>query len=553
MIDGNEQHQMLSALALGRRGFRVTAANSGREGLQIALTRPFDAIVLDHKVRDRAAFEVLERLVERLPKVPKIFVVAPGAEDVAVKALEAGATGYLVKTAKYNEVLPVEVEDQILRARTVAQLHEQRNALDRDIEERTRVEEALRASEERLRLLVSRAPFVLWTTDADERITSFLGSGLFSLGRPPEQVLGKALIEVLGPDDAGSPFLDAHRRALHGETTRFEQAWRGRTYDVHIEPLRTKGGRVVGVLGVGLDITERVRSARLESAVYRISQAANTSERLEDLFRSIHEVVGELMPARNFYIALHDPATNTLTFPYFVDEKEDAPPRRPLGKGLTEYVLRTGGPLLASPEVFDRLVASGEVVPIGAPSIDWLGVPLKAKGTAFGVLAVQSYTEGVRYTEQDRDILEFVSTQIAMAVERKRAEATLRERERALSSLLAHLPGVAYRCLHDEDRTDLLVSEGIYELTGRDPADPRGGGLKAYGQFIHPEDRARVKEEIDGAVRERRPYHLLYRLRTAKGEEKTVWEQGRGMYGEDGRLQYLEGLIIDVTSLRAKG
>ena len=135
------------------------------------------------------------------------------------------------------------------------------------------------------------------------------------------------------------------------------------------------------------------------------------------------------MPAANFYIALFEPETETLSFPFFVDEFEGPPPPQKLGRGLTEYVLRTGSPLLASPEVFDDLVRKGEVELIGPPSIDWVGVPLVANGKSIGVLVTQSYTEGVRYTAEDREILEFVSTQIAMAIERKRAEEALRESE----------------------------------------------------------------------------------------------------------------------------
>jgi two-component sensor histidine kinase len=73
-----------------------------------------------------------------------------------------------------------------------------------------------------------------------------------------------------------------------------------------------------------------------------------------------------------------------------------------------------------------ELERSGEVESIGAPSIDWLGVPLKVRDKTIGVMVVQTYTEGVRYKEEDRDMLMFVSAQVAVAIERKRAEATLR-------------------------------------------------------------------------------------------------------------------------------
>jgi PAS domain S-box-containing protein len=549
IVDSNEEHQMLSALALSRRGFRVSATGSAREGLRLALSKTFDAIVLDNKLRDMAPMEVLRALVDRVPRVPKIYVVAPGAEDVAVKALHAGATGYLVKTARYNEVLAAEVEEQIEKARTKARLEEQKRAREVDQSERKRVEEALRESEDRLRLLAARAPFVLWTTDPDLRFTSMLGSGP-RLGLFPGQPLGRSLEEVLGSPDPNVPFLDAHRRALAKEAVRFEQEWRGRTYDVHVEPLRTEGGPVLGVLGVALDVTDRVRSEKVRSAVYRVAQAATASENLQALFGSIHHIVSELMPASNFYIALHDPESETLSFPYFVDEEELPPPPQKIGQGLTEYVLRSGRALLASPEVFNALLKAGEVEQVGPPSIDWLGVPLIAMSRTIGVLVVQSYTEGVRYSEADRELLKFVSNQIAMAIDRKRSEDSLKEKERALSILLSNLPGMAYRCRNDAEWTDEFVSEGSFELLGLRPKELVGGKRKTtYGALIHPEDRKRVWDEVQRALTDRRAFQLRYRVHTIHGDEKWVWEQGRGVYDANGRTTAIEGFIADVTDL----
>src|SRR5207244_3799381 len=84
----------------------------------------------------------------------------------------------------------------------------------------------------------------------------------------------------------------------------------------------------------------------------------------------------------NFYIALYDPGTQYLSFPYFVDEEDVPPAPRKLARGLTEYVLRTGEPQLVTPAMFDELVRKGEVNPIGAPPVDCLGVPLKGSRCA---------------------------------------------------------------------------------------------------------------------------------------------------------------------------
>ena len=173
------------------------------------------------------------------------------------------------------------------------------------------------------------------------------------------------------------------------------------------------------------DITNAKRAERLQAALYRISDASAAIEDMEGLYVAIHRIVGEFMYARNFYIAIRNEKEATVSFPYFVDEADAAPPEAKEAKTLTDYVLRTGEPLLASPAVFSDMVERGEVEMVGSPSVDWLGVPLKKQGRAFGVLVVQSYDPAVRFAEADREMLTFVSHQIASALERKTAEARI--------------------------------------------------------------------------------------------------------------------------------
>src|SRR2546426_3670293 len=96
---------------------------------------------------------------------------------------------------------------------------------------------------------------------------------------------------------------------------------------------------------------EREQAAQLQTATYRISEAAHAAEDLAQLFRAVHDIISELMPAKNLYIALYDAHAGLLSFPYWVDEHDPPPARHKLERGLTEYVLRTGQPLLATPEV----------------------------------------------------------------------------------------------------------------------------------------------------------------------------------------------------------
>ena len=174
------------------------------------------------------------------------------------------------------------------------------------------------------------------------------------------------------------------------------------------------------------EVEERQRAERLQAALFRIAELGSTGGSLEDFYAAVHAVVGELLFARNFYIALLTEDGGTLNFPYSVDEYDLARAPRLLGRGLTEYVLRTGRALLADRNTIGQLQQQGEVLSHGARAAIWLGVPLICDDKTAGVLAVQSYDSAHRYSGRDQELLTFVSYHIANALQRKRAAESLR-------------------------------------------------------------------------------------------------------------------------------
>jgi PAS domain S-box-containing protein len=356
-----------------------------------------------------------------------------------------------------GELLPVEINSGVI---TSGGRHADLIFV-RDISERKRMEEELRASEQKYKSLFYSSKDAIYFSARDGRIIEMNPAGAELLGYTEDE-----LKNIKTPMTYADPSVrEKHRPMIEeqGYIKDFPVDIRKkdgtiRTVLVTSTVHRDKNGNVIGYHGMLRDVTEQRRAEKIQSSVYKISEATITTQNLQELFRSIHGIVAELMPAENFYIALFDEGQGVLSFPYFVDEFDDTPKPRRLGKGLTEYVLRTEKPLLASPEAFEKLTAAGEVEPIGAPSIDWLGVPLKTRGKAMGVLAVQSYTEGVRFGDRERDILMFVSNQVAMAIERKQAEEALKRSEERYRAFLERSSEGIW-CIEFEEPLQLSLPE----------------------------------------------------------------------------------------------
>jgi PAS domain S-box-containing protein len=222
-------------------------------------------------------------------------------------------------------------------------------------------------------------------------------------------------------------------------------------------------------------VMQRRKTEKIQHAVYRIAQAAGTTRGIQELCRSIHGIVAEIMEAKNFYVALYDRKEGLLSFPYFKDEFDPPSPPKKLKRGLTEYVLRTGTSLLCTRGKFTELIGRGEAELIGNPSAVWLGVPLVVEENVIGVMAVQHYSEPAAYGEQEQQILEYVSSQIGRAIDRKRAEEALVSQTAYSQRLFEDSPaGIA---LMGTDDRIVMVNKSFQGMFGYSNEEIRGRNI----------------------------------------------------------------------------
>jgi diguanylate cyclase (GGDEF)-like protein/PAS domain S-box-containing protein len=284
---------------------------------------------------------------------------------------------------------------------------------------------ALETSEAELRALFAAMTEVVIVYDREGRYREIAPTDPGLLIQSPNQLIGKSIYDFFPKNDADRLFQNIQTVLNMGLKMETEYSLRIGEYDrwfaCTISPLQADT-----VLWVAHDITNRIQAEKVQEVIYEISQAAISTESIDELYVSIHTILAELIHVENFFIALYDPSTDLISFPYYVDQYDDPPPANRPGRGLTEYVMRTMQPLLAPRTVFDELILRGEIESVGTVSVDWLGVPLMVEGQVIGVMVTQSYQENIHFNQEDLRLFEFVSTQVAQMIDRKRVEEKIR-------------------------------------------------------------------------------------------------------------------------------
>jgi len=324
-------------------------------------------------------------------------------------------------------------------------------AMYEDITERLHAEEAQRRAEEKFRRLFENAIEGIFQATPDGRYLSVNPALARMCGYASPAEMTESIHDI-----GAQIYVDLQRR---DEFERIMEA-RGSVEDFEYQARRKDGtriwiaknaravrdanGKITSYEGTMEDITERKRAELERQVTFEIIHGVNVTDNLDDLLQLVHQALKKVVYAENCFVALYEPSTGMFHFPFFVDQYDVAPPPQKVGRSCTAYVYRTGNAMLIPQKAFDDLAERGEVELVGTPSPSWLGAPLRTPGATIGVLVVQHYEAEDAFTERDLEFLSSVGGQVAVAIERKRAEAKVRESEARLRVLVEQLPAVLW-------------------------------------------------------------------------------------------------------------
>ena len=338
-----------------------------------------------------------------------------------------------------------------------------------NITERKQAEEEMQI----LAAVVKNSSELVNLSTLDGKMTFLNECGCKMLGIDPHEVENVNIMDVIPEHLIGLVKKELLPAFMKGGTWEGKLQYRnlktGELTDVHAMTFTIKDpgtGEPQYFANVSLDITESKKSEKIQKALYDISNALNTTDNMYDLFSKIREFLGNVLDTTNFFVALFDEKTDMISLPFDVDEKDEIE-TFPAGKTLTKYVIQTGKSLFAPRQLQDELNKQGKIDIIGTRSKIWLGVPLKVENKVIGVIAVQSYDDPNLYSEDDIEMLTFVSEEIALAIKHKQADENIQKAHEELKGLHKDLQKKVNNTVEElREKDHILIQQSRHAAMG---------------------------------------------------------------------------------------
>jgi len=444
--------------------------------------------------------------------------------------------------------------------------------LEKETTRRVEVQEALKTTSKRADAILAAVPDIIMEVDENKVYTWANDAGLEFFG---QDCIGREAAHYFeGQQDtyqAGQPLFKGDENVLYVESWQRRRDGERRLLAWWCRVLKDADGSVAGALSTARDITDHrkagealMRLSRARLTLGEVNRALTQATDERGLLQSVCNILVQSGGYRIAWVGLAEryeaktvtPVAHAGDAAGFLDLVNSTWREGESARCVAGTAIATGRAEIARSisECPDENLCREEAAKRGCEAC--IALPLMSERGRVGVVCI--YTEDADAFDADEvDLLSELADDVAFGVAgvrahvgRRKAEEALDESEQRLLRLMSNLPGMAYRCRNDRDWTMEFVSDGCQDLTGYLPVDLIDGRNISYNDLINPEDRDRVREEVQSGLKAKRPFQIEYRIRTASGDEKWGWEQGVGVFAEDGELEALEGFIGDVTERR---
>lgn len=402
-----------------------------------------------------------------------------------------------------------------------------------DIDVLKRAQQALRESESLYSALVKNATASIVLCDEDGLI-SFANGSFCSMVQAcsVDEVLGRTYLDFVHPDDQNAGACRLAGNASEAASPLREHRMlglRGRTVFVESTGAFVTHNEKPHAMGVFHDVTRRkqaeeelLRRAEIQTVLREIAEASIQAPNIEALYRLVHQLLGKVLPAGLFHINLLDEAANEIVVPYNGDSVTLIPERRPVGGGMTEYIMALGHAAYISPMEMERLIETGVYTLAKVQKTQkrhYLAAPLiDSGGRIFGTLALILAGEVRAFGLQDAEVLSIIAAQVSMAIEQRLAGEKLRRSEEKFCKAF-NTDAVAMAMITRQQRAFLEVNDAFVALTGYSREEIVGRTPLELDIYCSAEDQNKILSvlEHNETVRNRE-----LKIRQKKGQIRTI-------------------------------
>jgi len=558
-----------------QKKYTVKVVNTEKDFVHALNVYKPDLIISDYQLSSFNGCEALNLKHEKSPFTPFIILTGSINEETAAECMKAGADDYVIKE-----------NIKRLGPAVISAIEKKKIELDRHHTQTT-----LRISEDRFSkiMIASNDGYWDWNLISDDVYFSpcYYTMAGYAIDEFPHRL--EEFQKRVHPDDIDF-VMDQSQKLLNGEIKRFKVEFR----------FKKKNGEWLWILGKGIivewegkrspsrfvgthsDITDQkiaeqkiIHGQRLLLALIQAAQAVQRARTAQEVYHAIGEQVVNLgmeatiftlskdrkqfflsyltiksnlikagekltgLSAKNYRFSItpngffHQIITNATTVFSFDDT-------RPLVEALPRSMRSLAKPMLELLNFQQSIIA-----------------PMIISKKVHGLLSIS----GSNLTESDVPACTAFANHTAIALEnahlneafkieltqRRKTEKALKESEITISTLMSNLPGMAYQCKMDENWTMLFVNEACEKLTGYKPSQIINNKAISYNELIHPDDREHVRQQVENALNAGKHFEIEYRIITASGEEKWVWERGIQNKSTNFSENRLDGVIHDIN------